>query len=208
MFLPIKNMICLVALMAAVAAPVKAACTASQNNLQNTKPDSIYTDHEDGTVTDTQTGLMWTRCAVGVGYHTVDHICNTDDLVGKTEITSWNAAMSQVGSANNSAMYGYSDWRLPNIKELASLVDIACHTNAESSPEYSTINNDIFELINAKSTAMPSDYYLVALWSSTPYIGENDKVLVVRIKNGEIESRPKSAQSGQSIGLLMVRDGD
>ncbi len=65
-------------------------------------PDPRFTDHGDGTVTDELTGLMWTRNA---------------NLGGRK---TWNAAIAYCNSLNHG---GYSDWRLPNIQELQSLVD-------------------------------------------------------------------------------------
>jgi formylglycine-generating enzyme required for sulfatase activity len=62
-----------------------------------------YTDHGDGTVTDNNTGLMW-RTAL------------TPDSL------TWEAALQYCESLT----YGvYSDWRLPNVKELQSLTTTA-----------------------------------------------------------------------------------
>jgi hypothetical protein len=58
-----------------------------------------YTDHNDGTVTDNSTGLMWQQA----------------DTSDKT----WADALAYCTSLN---LGGYTDWRLPNIKELRSLV--------------------------------------------------------------------------------------
>ncbi len=53
-------------------------------------------------VTDNLTGLMWARNANLAGY------------------MNWNAALNY---ANNLTLCGYADWRLPNRKELRSLID-------------------------------------------------------------------------------------
>ena len=60
-----------------------------------------FVDNEDGTVTDNATGLMWQQSDDG----------NTYD---------WEEAMSYCENLN---LAGYSDWRLPNVKELQSIVD-------------------------------------------------------------------------------------
>ena len=57
----------------------------------------------DGTVTDRASGLMWARADSGVGM-------------------DWSSALAY---AESSELAGYSDWRLPNTKELQSLVDYA-----------------------------------------------------------------------------------
>jgi hypothetical protein len=69
-------------------------------------PSPRFTDHGDGTVTDNLTGLMWAKDANLAG--------------GKT----WQDALQYVKSINSGAgLSGYHDWRLPNRKELFSLID-------------------------------------------------------------------------------------
>lgn len=65
-------------------------------------PNPRFTDHDDGTVTDNLTGLMWTKNA---------------NLDGSK---SWNNAIDY---CNNLELAGHSDWRLPNVRELQSLID-------------------------------------------------------------------------------------
>ena len=60
-----------------------------------------FTDNGDGTVMDTMTGLMWQQ---------------TDDNVKRT----WQQALDY---CNGLSLASYDDWRLPNVKELASLLD-------------------------------------------------------------------------------------
>ncbi len=57
--------------------------------------------HDNGTVTDTKTGLMWKQ----------QH---------EPEKLNWNNAMKHAKQSN---FVGYSDWRLPTIDELKSLID-------------------------------------------------------------------------------------
>ena len=59
--------------------------------------------NRDGTVTDTDTGLMWQQATA------------SNDMI-------WEDALSY---CENLSLGGYDDWRLPNIKELASLLDLA-----------------------------------------------------------------------------------
>lgn len=71
-----------------------------------------FEDHQDGTVTDHGTGLMWTRRDNG---HAV----------------SWKEALQY---AENLTMAGHSDWRLPNAKELQSIVDYTRSPDTTYSP--------------------------------------------------------------------------
>ncbi len=62
---------------------------------------SVFTDNNDGTVTDTVTGLMWQK---------------SDDGFTRT----WDQSLSY---CEGLSLAGFTDWRLPNAKELNSIVD-------------------------------------------------------------------------------------
>jgi hypothetical protein len=62
-----------------------------------------FTDRGNGTVTDNLTGLMWTKDA--------------QQIPGQM---TWQAALD---ACNNLDYAGHGDWRLPNLRELQSLID-------------------------------------------------------------------------------------
>lgn len=66
-----------------------------------------FTDNGDGTITDNATGLMWAKDGNGAG-------CNN----GNTR--TWSQAIT---FAEGLTFAGHTDWRLPNAKELISIVD-------------------------------------------------------------------------------------
>ena len=76
-----------------------------------TSSDSRYIVHEDGTVTDKQTHLMWKRCSEGR---------SGDNCSGSSTQLAWKPALQR---ANDSTFAGYHDWRLPTSKELFSLAN-------------------------------------------------------------------------------------
>ncbi|MFI3200817.1 MAG: DUF1566 domain-containing protein [Eubacteriales bacterium] len=90
-----------------------------------------YTDNGDGTITDNESGLMWLQVDLGVA-------------------VDWEEALSL---AESSEFAGYDDWRLPNVKELQSIVDY--------SGSYPAINQSYFTC-----TELPENenYYY---WTST-----------------------------------------
>lgn len=191
----------------------QAACQPSNSNLQNTKPDDLYVDHDDGTVTDKETGLMWTRCALGLDYEAQSGgggmDCNSGNGGSATDQSDWEDAISAVNTQNTDELYGYDDWRLPNIKELASLVDLACAGNSTSSANQKSLNDDIFDVnqITLNGT-VPTQTQLTTLWSSTPNPNSAGEVMALQIHDGTVVKRDKGGTSGETSGVLMVRDPD
>lgn len=111
-----------------------------------------YIDNGNGTVTDNMTGLIWMRCDLGSSWDTALQACMTlDDEQGLAR--TWFEALDGVNDVNNSGNYSealaFQDWRLPNIKEIASLINFYCL------PE--KIDKNVFP--NADNV----------YWSSTPF---------------------------------------
>lgn len=99
-------------------------------SITSSTPTTDFVDNLDGTVTHSKTGLMWKRCSEG-------QVWNGTACTGSATTYTWQGALQQAGVVNNGAGYAvYNDWRLPNIKELASIVELQC-----SSP---AINETIF----------------------------------------------------------------
>jgi hypothetical protein len=73
-----------------------------------------FTDNGDGTITDNATGLMWSQDDSGTGMN-------------------WADALAWVDQKNAENYLGYSDWRLPNAKEMQSIVDYARAPDATNS---------------------------------------------------------------------------
>ncbi len=73
-----------------------------------------YEENGDGTVTDVKTHLMWMQCAEGQE----GHLCE-----GHVLKYTWDLAMRIPVHLNQRGGFaGYSDWRLPTLHELQSLV--------------------------------------------------------------------------------------
>jgi hypothetical protein len=71
-----------------------------------------YQDNGDGTVTDLNTGLMWQQSPDTDG----------DGDIDAADKMSYNAAVARAATFT---LGGYTDWRLPTIKELYSLIDFS-----------------------------------------------------------------------------------
>ena len=79
-----------------------------------------------GTVTDLRFGLMWDMCSYGQQFNVTTGSCEGEPTV----LDTWTEALNSQNNINSSNLYGYNDWRLPNIKELASIVERQCRQPA------------------------------------------------------------------------------
>ncbi|MCX6969120.1 MAG: DUF1566 domain-containing protein [Verrucomicrobia bacterium] len=74
-----------------------------------------FHDSGDGTVTDRATGLMWSKDDSGTGMN-------------------WRDALARVEKMNAEKFLGHGDWRLPDVKELQSIVDYSRSPDTTGSP--------------------------------------------------------------------------
>ena len=81
------------------------------HDYQPAKVQMSYTVNADNTVTDNITGLMWRRCSQG---QADDATCT-----GTAGTYTWEDALLQCENETTD----YTDWRLPNARELMSIVD-------------------------------------------------------------------------------------
>jgi hypothetical protein len=115
------------------------------------KPDygvNDFVDNGDGTVTDLATGLMWMQDDSGAGYN-------------------WEDAL---GYAENLSFAGYDDWRLPNAKELQSIVDYTRSPSTTGSAAIDPVFNTTAIIDESGGTNYP--FYWTgtthANWTATP----------------------------------------
>jgi len=113
-----------------------------------------FRDNANGTVTDTGTGLRWQQ--------------------GEGGLMTWPNALSY---CNGLGLGGYSDWRLPNVKELESLIDFTSYGPA--------INTTFF----------PDAQPLIYLSSTTTAFATNS-ALDVSFYDGLIDGFNSKAESG------------
>jgi len=112
------------------------------SNTTPSTPDTQFADNADGTVTDNQTELMWMRCSLG-------QTLGGGTCSGTASTFNWQTALI---AAESYSFAGFDDWRLPNVRELASIVEDSCFSPS--------INATIFPVT-------PIAWF----WSSTPHKG-------------------------------------
>jgi hypothetical protein len=115
--------------------------TAGAPNLES------YTDNGDGTVTDNVTGLMWQQVVAATKYAWADAVAYCPTLT----------------------LAGHSDWRLPSVIELLSIVDLG----QSDSPLVHTINPTYFP-------STPSDDF----WSASLLAGSSSNAWHVSFDDG------------------------
>lgn len=126
-------------------------------------------------VRDTHTGITWQRCIHGMQWNSEQQSCVEDDNVNETEGAnnlarkySWFDAQTLAASINQT---GIRSVRLPNKKELASIVNFSCTRPA--------IDNHVFP-------NTPQGLH----WSSTPVIySSTSKAWGVDFTSGEFVAR-------------------
>ncbi len=106
-------------------------CTDQPSLLNSSTKEFIK--HNDGTVTHLETRLMWKQCLEGK---------SGDCSEGNLSLLSWQQALEAVVEVNaNGGFAGYADWRLPNAKELASIIEYGCHKPAINLSVFSNMPN-------------------------------------------------------------------
>lgn len=138
---------------------------------QPSTPTSRFIDNNDGTITDTKTQLMWKKCLDGQ----TGSQCNEGSALTYT----WQNALQRVKSINDTIGFAnYVDWRMPNIKEIYSLVERTC--------VYPAINLTVF----------PNDISGLEdiSWSSTPYVYTyfTDRTMSVSFYRGDTNAMHRS----------------
>lgn len=91
-------------------------------NLPISTPSQRFNHHGDGTLTDTHTGLMWKICMEGQQ--------GANCSAGHAERMQWQQAASIPQLINTARFADHTDWRLPSITELKSIVEQHCETPA------------------------------------------------------------------------------
>lgn len=138
------------------------------SSISETAPASEFTANDDGTVRHDKTGLTWMRCSLGQTW-------TAGNCVGAASIYTWQEALQTV----ESEALPEGDWRLPNIKELQSIVEFSCESPA--------INQSTFPntpVIKPEATA----------WSSSPNSDASDEAWYLYFNSGKNNNADKDKE--------------
>ncbi len=107
---------------------------------------NLFQNNNDGTISDLATGLMWQQNDNGSGI-------------------DWEDALAYAQTQNNANYLGHNDWRLPNAKELQSLVDYKRSPYATNTANVGPAINALFSCTSILNDGGKADYPYY--WTST-----------------------------------------
>jgi hypothetical protein len=166
-----------IALLACVSSPVLAASPCATADPMRGAPAARFQDNGDGTVTDRQSRLMWLRCSEGQQW-------TATGCSGTAKALDWGAAQSLAAEINERGTFFFNDWRLPQLRELATLVEREC---------------DAPRVDAAVFPGTPGEFY----WTASPRAGEASKASVYALSFGP--EGVKSMPRGEGNYVRLVR---
>lgn len=144
--------------------------------LASSSPASRFSSTE-ATVTDNETTLAWMRCAVGQAW-------DGKQCGGEAQRFNWQQAMAMVDEINARQLGGHSDWRMPLVPELASIVERQCFNPR--------MNSEVFP-------GAPS----LLFWSGMEKMGRPDQAYTLDFGGGAAAATGK----GEQGAVRLVRGG-
>jgi hypothetical protein len=144
---------------------------------QYTRNEIQYQNNGDGTITDMITGLMWEKSPDK----------NGDGVINVSDKKTYAQAIS---GANSCRTGGYTDWRLPTIKELYSLiifsgVDPSGYTGTSTSGLIPFINTDYFDFAYGDTQA--GERIIDAQYASSNMYVDGQLLFGVNFADGRIK---------------------
>ena len=126
----------------------------------------VFKDNLDGTVTDQDTGLMWMRCSIGQTWDGSAGAC-----LGTASARTWDDAIALPAAE---ILAGHTDWRLPNIRELQTILD-----RTKFNPAIDTV-------------AFP-DFLPSTFWSATTNVVILNTAWYINFATGDVQSMSNDA---------------
>jgi Protein of unknown function (DUF1566) len=168
--------------------PISCAGTGEDGEFRSGAP-LAYADNGDGTVTDLNTGLVWEKLSDDGTVHDKDNLY------------TWAGAFTgHVATLNAIRFAGHTDWRLPNARELESIVN------------YQTVNPIVSSAFNTNcapgcpattcSCTGLGDY-----WSSTSSVSVPSRAWFVSFQYGSVDAFSDNGIKSSAGYVRAVRGG-
>lgn len=122
------------------------------------------------------TNLVWQRCAVGQTW-------DGSACTGEATRFDWQSALQYAHQASQEDLLG---WRLPNVKELASITERLCvRPSVNTSIFHATPADDFWT--STPSTQDPDRAWVVAFFNASHAIKRKDRFVYIRLVRTSVE---------------------
>ncbi|QJR81712.1 DUF1566 domain-containing protein [Alteromonas pelagimontana] len=135
-----------------------------------TTPTQDFVELQNDEVWHQTTDLVWKRCAEGQTW-------NGTTCAGEAIKYTWQQALTLAHTASKEDLLG---WRLPNVKELASVTERLCVRPAINDSVFPQTPPDDF-WTSTPSTRDPERAWVVAFFNSSHSIKQKDRFVYVRL---------------------------
>lgn len=145
-----------------------------------------YVDNGDGTITDLSTGLQWEKLDDAGGLHDKDLVFGAP------------AADVHVAAVNAAVFAGHTDWRIPNVRELRTLVDFSRNDPSIAPPFFSGCTPGCSN-VSCSCTQWSDAYRTSTIWTAFP-----DQSFFVWFRDGQLFQQDANA----TAYVRLVRGGN
>ncbi len=163
-----RSISCMTFALATIFCSTLASAQACPVGYPRSAPSSDFADAGGGTVKHLPTGLIWKRCAEGQVWDD----WNGGTCEGWPASYTWQQTFQRAEAVNAGAAgtwnAGQSDWRIPNVNELKSIVESGCYGPAINAAEF------------PQTPGSQQSYF----WSSSPQTGKPDNAWFVHFSAG------------------------
>lgn len=157
---------------------VQAQQTCKPESISASTPDSQLMDNGDGTITDSNTGLMWKKCLEGLFGKKCEN--------GSANLFTWQQALHRIREINSTGGFAtHTDWRFPNVKELSSLVEEQCYNPSINMNRFPNMSSSV-------------------VWSGSPYAYDSLQAWYVHFDYGQSYISDRYS----SYAVRLVRGGN
>lgn len=128
-------------------------------------------------IDDTHTGLTWMRCSIGQVWQDENQTCDNDPVT-----LSWQNALKE---AQASAFAGHTDWRLPNKKELTSIIEYGCSGPAIDSTFFPSTGNVKYWTSTPQAASSSASVWTVFFYDGSFSTSGLEELSAIRLVRGQ-----------------------
>lgn len=163
------------------AGAVVACAGTGQDGAIRAGADLAYQDNGNGTVTDINSGLTWEKQSDSGG------------LTDRDQLYTWANVQTHIAALNAATYGGHNDWRLPNVRELLSIVNYGAANPAVTGSAFHT------NCFGGCTSTQCSCTAFVHYWSGTTSTNLPGSVFTVNFTDGSVLQLVKNATNTAAV---------